>query len=76
MGMMEVTRVVRESIPLQADYNGCTYGQMVDSYIAMCIGNGDELSSVTIHIAEEAWETMAKRQRCDIEAVAEEFASY
>ena len=76
MGCMTVTRIVRERINLEPDRNGCTYGQHVDSYIGMCLAQGDELSEIRLHISEDAWAEMAKAQCVGVSdlAASEDYA--
>lgn len=55
LGMLEITRVTREAFPLSFGEEGYTsIGALVDQHISNELAAGNELQTLTLHLADES----------------------
>lgn len=62
IAFVELVRVVRSSEPVYGGGTG-TLGDAVDDHLTKCAREGEEVQSVTLHIAEGEWSAMAEHLR-------------
>lgn len=59
LGMIEIARVVRDTIPIQSGPGHATIGNLVDEMLVESFRVGEEMQTVTVHLAEESRAALA-----------------
>lgn len=59
VGYLSVTRIVRESQPIESSSHGGSVGQYIDEYLARAAAEGHSIQDVEIHFEPEQWEEIA-----------------
>jgi hypothetical protein len=59
VGMIELTKVVREHVPLIEDQDGNTFGMILDNVLRDAALNGEEIQTFTLNMEKDDWQRFA-----------------
>jgi hypothetical protein len=57
---LEITKVVREFVPLKADIYGRTFGELIDEQLREAIDNHNEVQAIQLMFEREQWHGYAQ----------------
>jgi hypothetical protein len=60
IGGITVTRIIRESHPIETSSHGGSIGNYVDEYLARAASEGAEIQTVELHFEPEQWREIAE----------------
>jgi hypothetical protein len=63
LAQLEVTKLVREYVPIQSDPNGSSVGAMIDDYLIDTARKGQEVQTIALNFEREQWAAFATAQQ-------------
>lgn len=60
LGLLAITRIVREHHPIESSSTGGSVGQYIDEYLAREAAQGHSIQTVELHFEPEQWAEIAE----------------
>jgi hypothetical protein len=60
IGGLEVTKIVREYVPIAFSTDGLSYGMLIDRTIEQAMEEGQEIQTMTLTFSPDEWNRLVK----------------